>query len=142
MPIYTYQCDDCGVRFDKRQKFADDPLEECPECKGHVHRVPQPVGIVFKGSGWYSKDSKSSQNLATPGKRDANTTDKADTAAKTDTNAESATENRELPRASGPECDSLGRIGGWLGGFEGGTVRTKAFSDRGLPQRNIAYPPS
>ncbi len=95
MPIYTYQCDDCGVRFDKRQKFADDPLSECPECGGHVHRVPQPVGIVFKGSGWYAKDSKSSQSLATPGKRDAESgdkaekTDKAESSTKTETKSES-----------------------------------------------------
>lgn len=70
MPIYTYQCEECGVRFDARQKFSDEPVSECPECGGHTHRVPQPVGIVFKGSGWYAKDSKGSNSLATPGKRE------------------------------------------------------------------------
>ncbi len=69
MPIYTYQCDECGVRFDVRQKFSDEPISVCPECGGHTHRVPQPVGIVFKGSGWYVKDSKGSNKLALPGKR-------------------------------------------------------------------------
>jgi len=59
MPVYTYQCEDCGVRFDARQKFSDDALEECPECGGPVHRVPQPVGIVFKGSGFYKTDYRS-----------------------------------------------------------------------------------
>ncbi len=58
MPIYTYECEECGVRFDARQKFSDDPITVCPECGGHTHRVPQAVGIVFKGSGWYAKDSK------------------------------------------------------------------------------------
>lgn len=67
MPIYTYECEECGVRFDARQKFSDDPIETCPECGGHTHRVPQPVGIVFKGSGWYVTDSKGRNNLATPG---------------------------------------------------------------------------
>lgn len=66
MPIYTYECDECGVRFDKRQKFSDDPVTECPECGGYTHRVPQAVGIVFKGSGWYVKDSKGRNNLAVP----------------------------------------------------------------------------
>jgi putative FmdB family regulatory protein len=75
MPIYTYECEACGVRFDQRQKFSDSPLLECPECGGHVHRVPQPVGIVFKGSGWYVKDSKGTNNLAAPPKRDHNGTE-------------------------------------------------------------------
>ena len=73
MPIYTYECDECGVRFDQRQRFSDDPLSECPECGGHVHRVPQPVGVVFKGSGWYAKDSKGSNTLAAPPKRENET---------------------------------------------------------------------
>lgn len=96
MPVYTYQCDDCGVRFDMRQKFADDPLDVCPECGGHVHRVPQPVGIVFKGSGWYAKDSKSAQNLATPGKgkRDSDTGEKADTGSKPEAKSEAKSESK------------------------------------------------
>lgn len=99
MPIYTYQCDDCGVRFDARQKFADDPLEECPECGGYVHRVPQPVGIVFKGSGWYAKDSKGSQSLATPGKRETESNGKQDTA-KAETKSEAVTSSSESSTAS------------------------------------------
>jgi putative FmdB family regulatory protein len=70
MPIYTYECEECGVRFDARQKFSDDPITVCPECSGHTHRVPQAVGIVFKGSGWYVTDSKGSNNLAVPPKKD------------------------------------------------------------------------
>jgi putative FmdB family regulatory protein len=58
MPMYTYQCDKCSVQFDRLQSFSARPLTRCPECKGHVHRRLQPVGIVFKGSGWYSTDSR------------------------------------------------------------------------------------
>ena len=58
MPTYHYRCSDCGHSFDFFQKFADDPLTECPECGGPIRRVPQPVGIVFKGSGWYVNDSR------------------------------------------------------------------------------------
>jgi putative FmdB family regulatory protein len=58
MPTYLYRCSDCGHSFDFFQKFADDPLTECPECGGLIRRVPQPVGIVFKGSGWYVNDSR------------------------------------------------------------------------------------
>jgi putative FmdB family regulatory protein len=71
MPIYTYQCEECGVRFDARQKFSDDPIAKCPECSGHTHRVPQAVGVVFKGSGWYSKDSRGKNNLAVPPKKES-----------------------------------------------------------------------
>jgi putative FmdB family regulatory protein len=79
MPIYTYECAECGVRFDARQKFSDDPITECPECGGHTHRVPQPVGIVFKGGGWYVKDSRGQNNLAVPPKKEADSGAKADT---------------------------------------------------------------
>ncbi len=58
MPMYTYQCDECGVRFDRLQSFSAKPLTTCPECRGHVHRLIQPAGIVFKGSGWYITDSR------------------------------------------------------------------------------------
>jgi putative FmdB family regulatory protein len=71
MPVYTYECEECGVCFDARQKFSDDPITECPECGGYTHRVPQAVGIVFKGSGWYSKDSKGTNNLAVPPKKES-----------------------------------------------------------------------
>ncbi len=58
MPTYHYRCSDCGHSFDFFQKFAEDPLTECPECGGPIRRIPQPVGIVFKGSGWYVTDSR------------------------------------------------------------------------------------
>jgi len=60
MPIYTYRCSNCGVQFDQRQKFSDAPLTRCPECsKKTLHKVYQPVGIVFKGSGFYATDNRS-----------------------------------------------------------------------------------
>jgi putative FmdB family regulatory protein len=58
MPTYTYQCDSCGHGFETVQRFADDPLTECPECGASIRRVIQPVGVVFKGSGWYITDSR------------------------------------------------------------------------------------
>ena len=60
MPIYTYQCENCGIRFDQRQKFSDPPLTRCPECsKKALRKVYTPVGIVFKGSGFYATDHRS-----------------------------------------------------------------------------------
>ena len=60
MPTYLYRCQNCGVEFEKVQKFNDKPLTRCPEChKATVRRVLQPPAIVFKGSGWYAKDNRS-----------------------------------------------------------------------------------
>lgn len=60
MPIYTYRCAECGVQFERRQSFSDQPLTRCPECnKKSLHKVYTPVGIVFKGSGFYATDHKS-----------------------------------------------------------------------------------
>lgn len=60
MPIYTYRCENCGVQFDQTQKFSDPQLTKCPECgKKTLLKVYQPVGIVFKGSGFYATDHRS-----------------------------------------------------------------------------------
>lgn len=58
MPTYSYHCDTCGHDFEAVQRFADDPLTECPACEAPIRRVIQPVGVVFKGSGWYITDSR------------------------------------------------------------------------------------
>ncbi|MEZ4532387.1 MAG: FmdB family zinc ribbon protein [Thermomicrobiales bacterium] len=71
MPTYHYRCSDCGHSFDFFQKFADDPLTVCPECEGPIRRVPQPVGIVFKGSGWYVNDSRNAKNPTSTSKSDS-----------------------------------------------------------------------
>ncbi len=62
MPLYDYQCKDCGVRFERMQSFHDAPLTRCPECEGEVHRVIGPAGIIFKGSGFYVTDSRKSSD--------------------------------------------------------------------------------
>ncbi|MBN2550380.1 MAG: zinc ribbon domain-containing protein [Anaerolineales bacterium] len=60
MPIYTYRCKNCGVQFEVQQSFTDQPLTRCPECsKKTLQKVYQPVGIVFKGSGFYATDHRS-----------------------------------------------------------------------------------
>ncbi len=65
MPVYTYRCMNCGVQFDENQKFVDPPLVKCPECgKKTLRKVFQPVGIVFKGSGFYATDHRSSSGMS------------------------------------------------------------------------------
>ncbi|MER5426833.1 FmdB family zinc ribbon protein [Streptosporangium roseum] len=60
MPTYQYACSACGNEFDIVQKFSDDALTECPTCSGELRKVFSAVGIVFKGSGFYRTDSRSS----------------------------------------------------------------------------------
>lgn len=61
MPIYQYYCDECQSSFEARRRFNDEPLTTCPAGhEGTVRRVFEPAGIIFKGSGWYIKDSKAS----------------------------------------------------------------------------------
>lgn len=57
MPTYSYRCRDCDTAFDVHQSFTDDSLTECPTCHGSLRKVFSPVGVVFKGSGFYRTDS-------------------------------------------------------------------------------------
>jgi len=101
MPTYTYQCADCGIAFDQFQKFAEDPLTECPSCHGAVKRVIHPVGIVFKGSGWYITDSRTgSSDVAVPA---APSTD-AEPAAATAAAAPAPAVTESKPVAKAPEA--------------------------------------
>lgn len=63
MPIYAYRCQRCGVQFERHQSFDDDPLEVCPECgEPALRKLIQPVGVVFRGSGFYVTDNRSAKN--------------------------------------------------------------------------------
>lgn len=64
MPVYSYRCENCGFQFDRYQKFSEAALTRCPECgKKSLRKVYSPVGIVFKGSGFYSTDHRSPSGL-------------------------------------------------------------------------------
>lgn len=56
MPLYEYECDQCGHRFEAIQKFSDPPLAACPKCGGPVHKMQSAPAFQFKGSGWYVTD--------------------------------------------------------------------------------------
>jgi putative FmdB family regulatory protein len=58
VPIYGYRCDACGAEVEKRQSFSDAPLTTCETCGGALRRLLHPVGIVFKGSGFYNTDNR------------------------------------------------------------------------------------
>jgi len=68
MPVYTYHCDACDHQFDQFQSFEEQPLEVCPKCgKSSLYKVYRPAGIVFKGSGYYVTDNRSSKSSLSGG---------------------------------------------------------------------------
>jgi putative FmdB family regulatory protein len=73
VPTYAYTCKDCGYRFEQHQSFSDAALTQCPRCDGHLRKLFNSVGVVFKGSGFYRTDSRSdgkrSSSLAPSGEK-------------------------------------------------------------------------
>ncbi|MBN2073388.1 MAG: FmdB family transcriptional regulator [Actinobacteria bacterium] len=59
MPIYSYKCENCGKSFDRLEKAGSNGKVKCLYCDGHAHKIFSPVGIIFKGSGFYKTDYKS-----------------------------------------------------------------------------------
>jgi putative FmdB family regulatory protein len=70
MPMYEYKCESCSIRFERIQHFDDEPLKECPECGGSVRRLIQPVGIIFKGSGFYITDNRQLSSSSRPSRKE------------------------------------------------------------------------
>ncbi len=67
MPTYQYRCTECDHAFEEFQSFTDDALSVCPVCGGRLRKVFNAVGVVFKGSGFYRNDSRSTSSSATNG---------------------------------------------------------------------------
>jgi putative FmdB family regulatory protein len=65
MPLYEYECKACETRFERMQPVTDPPISECANCgSGPVRRIFHPVGVIFKGSGWYITDSRKSSSAS------------------------------------------------------------------------------
>ncbi len=58
MPIYEYECSLCCSRFERRQRFDEEPVAICPTCQGKARRIINSVPIIFKGSGFYTTDNR------------------------------------------------------------------------------------
>ena len=77
MPTYQYTCTDCGEPVEAVQKFTDAPLAVCAACGGRLRKVFSPVGIVFKGSGFYRTDSRNGSSSAALAAKDKQSGDSA-----------------------------------------------------------------
>lgn len=65
MPTYEYICNECEHQFEAVQSFSDPAIESCPKCNGLVRKIYNNVGVVFKGSGFYKTDSRTTSTPAT-----------------------------------------------------------------------------
>tara|TARA_B100001971_G_C17837491_1_gene356880 strand:- start:108 stop:359 length:252 start_codon:yes stop_codon:yes gene_type:complete len=64
VPVYEYECDVCRIRFERKHGFDEEPVVECPECRGQTQRVFYSAPVIFKGSGFYVTDSRKSGDVA------------------------------------------------------------------------------
>ncbi|MBA2691651.1 MAG: FmdB family transcriptional regulator [Rubrobacter sp.] len=91
MPIYEYKCDN-GHVFDIMQRMSDDSLTKCVECAAPVRKIMHPVGISFKGSGFYSTDYSGKSKTDPAAKSDSSDSD---------TKTESTSKNGDSKNGSG-----------------------------------------
>ena len=95
MPVYVYHCGECDFQFEQQQKFSDKPLRRCPECgQNSLNKVYTPVGVIYKGSGFYSTDHRSNSGASPTPK------------AKKEEKTESKKETSEKPAKTKEKADS------------------------------------
>ncbi len=104
MPLYEYECEACGHRFETIRKFSDAPLETCPKCGGAVHKLQSAPAFHLKGSGWYITDyARKDQGGAASGKDKpaGESSDKSDRAERSD-KAEKAEKAEKTAKSESP----------------------------------------
>lgn len=102
MPTYAYLCKVCSYSFDLYQAFTDPAVTECPECNGPVRKQFGAVGVVFKGSGFYKTDSRSSSSasVSASDSSSGSKADKSDAASASTKSSESSTKSSSGDSAS------------------------------------------
>lgn len=103
MPLYDYRCRDCGHEFEVQQSISDDPLATCAQCGGELRKVFSPVGISFKGSGFYKNDSRSSTRASSKPKAS-----ESGSGSESDGGTPKATPSSDSSSGSGKETSSAG----------------------------------
>lgn len=97
MPTYQYRCTACGEELEAFQKFTDASLTTCPSCEGSLRKVFSAVGVVFKGSGFYSTDSRkaSSSSSSANGSKSESVAAKSESGGSTSASASSSSSSSE-----------------------------------------------
>ena len=101
MPLYEYRCKTCDHQFEIQQAFSDDALTTCPECEGALKKVFSPVGISFKGSGFYKNDSRGSSSSTTPA-----STSSSEGSSSTSSDSSSSSSSKETASSSSTTSSS------------------------------------
>ena len=109
MPLYEYECDDCGRRFELIRKFSDAPVTNCTTCNGSVRKLFSSPAIQFKGTGWYvtdyarkpSADQAASANSADDSK-EKSSSDKKPASADSSSSTKTSSSTNSAGTAAGP----------------------------------------
>ena len=100
LPIYEYQCGECGAVFDRRQTFDEEPVAICPKCQSKARRVIHSVPILFKGSGFYCTDhGRGSRTIDSRWDGDKETKPEAPAEAKAESKRKSEAKPESSPKA-------------------------------------------
>jgi len=120
MPLYEYQCEKCGHRFEKIQKFSDKMVKKCPECGGKVEQMISAPAVQFKGSGWYVTDYANKSHAPSDGGKDSKKEDKSksegsskDSSAKEGSSSQSSSKevaNKDSPSKESTSKESTNRV--------------------------------
>ena len=107
MPLYEYQCEDCGERFERIRKFSDPPLDErCPKCGGPIRKLISSPAIQFKGKGWYVTDyakttaGSADSEASADAKSDAKKEGKSESAPSSEKDKTEKSEKTETPKSA------------------------------------------
>ena len=106
MPTYQYTCTDCGEPVEAVQKFTDAALTVCAACGGRLRKVFSPVGIVFKGSGFYRTDSRKSAAAAAPAIKDKDKSPAESSSSTSDSGSSNGTADKKTDKKAEPAKSS------------------------------------
>jgi len=121
VPTYQYRCTACEHAFEQFQSFTDDALTVCPECGGRLRKVFNAVGVVFKGSGFYRTDSRSTSTASASGGGSTASSGSGDSASSTTSSSGSSSdgsssgstpEPSSSPKSSSPSSAGSSASGG------------------------------
>jgi putative FmdB family regulatory protein len=106
VPTYQYTCTDCGEPVEALQKFSDPPLTVCAACGGRLRKVFSPVGIVFKGSGFYRTDSRNGSGARAEGKKDKSASESSSSSSTTSGDSSASNGSADKPAVKSGESIS------------------------------------
>ena len=107
MPLYEYECEKCGHRFEKIQKFSDKMVKKCPECGGQVEQMISAPAVQFKGTGWYVTDyAKKGSSAGSSSSSDSGSKDKSEDKSKSDSSSKDSSSKDSSSKESSKASSS------------------------------------